>query len=538
MEALVELCDLIAKNPEQFADKLAWICGGCPQPESLLSGSPRVSRSQLNAVLIVARFLSMCPDSTDNRVKSVLFEFLRAIPASFHRSFWPQSYSMEAIASFYADFLGYISASGEVSSDFATEVSEISGEVIMAAINGNDANVNNMGIIKAFLSALSLNFPPILSSDAERLITCLLEQLPPSVPVSPKEQIPLNSSEAPASQTSPFSVSNGGSVYWKSGVDQLGNASYGFNDGSAAIKQQVALFEEETVESMVKQEIAFKLIAHILHVVHIDKKLLEQVRLIAKKQLQSMCVFLKIRKRDWSEQGPLLKARINSKLLLYQAASRMKVKSLPSLDVDGKTSKRLVQGTLSLLLEAAKSCLCSVWRKLRVCEELFGCLLSGIVQIAITRGGQALRLLLIHLKSLVLKLCEQGDTWGSSPGAMYESVLKTCCQIIESGWAKDRAPVDTFILGLCTSIRERNDFDEQVDKDKQTTAAVQLNVIRLLADLNVAICKPEVLDMILPLFIEILEEGDGAIPCILRLRLLDAISRMASLGFEDRKSVV
>lgn len=57
---------------------------------------------------------------------------------------------------------------------------------------------------------------------------------------------------------------------------------------------------------------------------------------------------------------------------------------------------------------------------------------------------------------------QQADTWGNSQGAMFESVLKTCCEIIESGWAKDRAPMDTFIMGLATSIRERNNYEEQV----------------------------------------------------------------------------
>ncbi|GLT58161.1 hypothetical protein SLA2020_310800 [Shorea laevis] len=560
MEALVELCDLIAKNPNQFADKLAWICGSCPQPESLLVGSPRVSRSQLNAVLAVARFLSKCPDSTDNRVKSVVLEFLRAVPLSFRQSFWPQSYGIEAIAAFYVDFLGYVSSCGEMSPDFATEIAGVMGDVIIVGIDNSDANGNDLAITRAFLSALSQNFPPILLSDAEKLITCLLDQLPMSVPVSPREQIPVNS-ETSSSQSSPLSVNfqgnegaspanetsrgsavaNGGSVYWKSGVDQLGNVNLGFNDGGAAMfKQQVALFEEESVESLEKQEVAFKLIAHILHTVHIDQKLLEQLRLIAKKQLQSMSAFLKIKKRDWNDQGSLLKARINAKLSLYQAAARMKIQSIASLDLDGKTSKRLILETLALLIDAAESCLLSVWRKLRVCEELFSCLLSGITQVATTRGGQPLRVLLIRLKPLVLTACAQADTSGSNQGAMYESVLKTCCQIIESGWAKDRAPVDTFILGLSTSIRERNDFDEQVDKGKQAVPAVQLNVIRLLADLNVAICKPEVLDVILPLFIEILEEGDAATPGQLRIRLLDAVSRMASLGFEKsyRETVV
>lgn len=555
----MELCDLIAKNPEQFADKLDWICGGCPPPELLQSGSPRVSRSQLNAVLAVARFLSKCPDSKDNRVKSAVLEFLRVVPASFRRSFWPQSYGIAAIVSFYADFLGYVSVCGRVSSDFATEIAEVAGEVIMAAVIDDGANGNDLGITRAFLSSLSQNFTPVLQSDAERLITCLLDQLPMSVPCSPREQIPVHSATS-SSQSSPLSVNfqgndgaspahetsrgstvtNGGSSSWKSGVDQLGNANFGFNDGVASVKRQVALFEDESVESLEKQEFAFKLITHILCTVHIDKKLLEQVRLFAKEQLQSMCAFLKIRKRDWNEQGPLLKSRINAKLSLYHSAVRMKIQCLASLDLDGKTSKKLVQETLSLLIDAAISCLVSVWRKLRACEELFSGLLSGIVQIVITRGGQHLRILLIHLKTLVLKACEQADTWGDSQGAMYETVLKACCQIIESCWTKDRAPLDTFILGLSTSIRERNDFDEQVDKEKQTVPALQLNVIRLLADLNVAICKPEVLDMILPLFIENLEEGDGASPGPLRIRLLDAISRIASLGFEKsyRETVV
>lgn len=48
---------------------------------------------------------------------------------------------------------------------------------------------------------------------------------------------------------------------------------------------------------------------------------------------------------------------------------------------------------------------------------------------------------------------------------------------------------------------------------------MQLNVVRLLADLNVAVNKSEVVDMILPLFIESLEEGDASTPSLLRLRV-------------------
>ncbi|RVW21374.1 Phosphatidylinositol 4-kinase alpha 1 [Vitis vinifera] len=83
-------------------------------------------------------------------------------------------------------------------------------------------------------------------------------------------------------------------------------------------------------------------------------------------------------------------------------------------------------------------------------------------------------------------------------------------------------------------------YQFQDGKEKQATPVVQLNVIRLLADLNVSINKSEVVDMILPLFIESLEEGDASTPSSLRLRILDAASRMASLGFEKsyRETVV
>ncbi|KAI8028634.1 Phosphatidylinositol 4-kinase alpha 1 [Camellia lanceoleosa] len=210
---------------------------------------------------------------------------------------------------------------------------------------------------------------------------------------------------------------NGYSVAWKSSVDQLVTSigSVGLNDGggnAAGYKQLVVTFEGEPVERLEKQEIAFKLIAHILDKVFIDTKLLDQVMIIAKEQLQSMSAFLKIRKNDWNEQGTVLKARINTKLSVFQAAASS--------------------------------------------------LLSGITQIAITRGGQLLCVLLIRLKPLVLATCAQTDTWGNSQGAMFESVLKTSCEIIEFGWSKDRSPVDSFIMGLATSIRERNDYEEEI----------------------------------------------------------------------------
>ncbi|XP_027354041.1 phosphatidylinositol 4-kinase alpha 1 isoform X3 [Abrus precatorius] len=561
MEALIELCDLIAQNPSQFSDKLSWICDKCPPPEYLSAGSPRVSRSQLNAVLAVSRFLSNCPDSTDLRPKSVVLEFLRAIPHSFTQSFWPHPFSADSVSSFFVDFLRYVSEAAQSSPDFSDEVAEFSGEVVVSAISEPHS-----GIARAFLVALSQNFLPILSSDAGRLVTCLIDQFAVpnvAVPGTPRELLADNSS----SQGSPLSVNqqslanfnsspgneatsngaddastassrgmvNGGNHVWRSNADQLVQ-NLGLNDGSlgaVSSGQQITSFEEESVEFLERQEIAFKLIAHVLEKVSIDAALLEQVRLIGKKQIQSMSVFLKIRKRDWHDQGSLLKARINTKLSVYKAAVNLKIKSLSALDSDSRSVKRLVYETVAILIDAAEACLLSGWRKLRSCEELFNSLLHGVAQIAISRGGQPLRILLIRLKPIP-------DTWSNTQGAMFESVTKASCQIIESCWTKERAPVDTYIMGLATSIRERNDYEEQDNQEKPAVPVVQLNVIRLFAKLSVAVNKSELVDVILPLFIESLEEGDASTPSLLRLRILDAVSRMASLGFEKsyRETVV
>ncbi|XP_043705701.1 phosphatidylinositol 4-kinase alpha 1-like isoform X1 [Telopea speciosissima] len=564
MEALTELCDLISQNPLQFAEKLEWICSRCPPEGSLSVGSHRLTRLHLNAVLAVARFISKCPNHTDNDPRSQVIGFLQSIQASFRQSFWPQSFGVDSISAFYSNFLGYVSKAAELSPDFAAEVADfMGGIVICAATIVND----EAGICRVFLNAVSQNCPPVSPKAAENLISCLLEQLSVAAPTSPREAAfsisetsssqssPLgshhlqpNGSASPGNEASNASASsrgtavNGSTIGWRSSVDLLGG-NLGYNDGgggAAFLRQQIASFEGESVESLEKQEIAFRLLWHIVDKVPFGAVHLEQVMMASKKQLQSSVVFLKIRKRDWTEQGGQLKAKINTKLSVSRAAAQLQVKILVTHNSDGKSSKRLLLEALALLTDVAEACLLSVWRKLRICEELFSCLLNGVAQIAVTRGGQLLRVLFIRLKPLVLTTCAQADTWGNSQGTMLESVTKTSCEIIEFGWSKDRAPVDTFIMGLATSIRERNEYEEQDGKEKQAVPVVQLNVIRLLADLNVSVNKSEMIDLILPLFIETLEEGDASTPSLLRLQLLDAVSRMASLGFEKsyRETVV
>ncbi|KAD4179153.1 hypothetical protein E3N88_27744 [Mikania micrantha] len=492
MEALTELCDLIAQNPSQFSDKIAWICNRCPPSESLLSGSPRISRPQLNAILVTARFISKCVNYSDLRPRSIILEFIQAIPTSFDQSFWPNAFGNTSIASFYSEFLGYVCKATELYSDFESDVARVMGDIVFAAVNDR---FGDLGISKAFLSALSESFPAIIPSDANKLVSSLLD---------------------------------GGNAWTTMGTP------------TGSDRRGVGFFEEELVENLEKQEIAFKLISHILDKSKIDPNLLERVQVITKDQLKSISSFLKIRKRDWTEQGSLLKARINTKLSVYRAAVKLKITGLSSLDSDGKLSKKLLIGTLALLVEAAEVCVYSVWRKLRICEDLFSSLLDGISKIAVTREGHLLRVLFIRFKPLVQTTCAQSDTWASSQGTMFESVLKASCEIIEYGWTKDPHAVDTFIKGLATNIRKHNDYEEEDVKEKQAVPLLQLNVIKLLADLNVQVKKAEIVDIILPLFIESLEEGDASTPGVLRLRLLDAVSCIASLGFEKsyREAVV
>ncbi|KAL2231607.1 UNVERIFIED_CONTAM: Phosphatidylinositol 4-kinase alpha 1 [Sesamum indicum] len=551
MDSLVELCDLVAENPTQFAGKIAWLCSRCPPAELLFVGSPRVTRSQLNAVLAVSRFLSKCATTELETVRSAILAFYRSIPSSFNVNFWPHSFSGDAISSFYKDLMRYITEAAQVSPTFASDVAGFTGDVVMQTIRNGDSSIS-----KIFLSAMCLNFPPILPGDANKLISLLLDGLDVTVPSSPRDAM-LTTPTGASVQSSPLSVNHGSTDLGEApspaafGVDTpfsgdakgSGDSFGGSNDGSGApvgIKKAVLSFEGESVESLQKLETVLQLIRLVLDKADIDLKLLEQVRGIAKGQLQSMLAFLKIRKREFTEQGQLLKVRVNKKLSVCQAAAKLHIKTLASLDTEGKSSKRLLHGALALLIEASEACLFSVWRKLRATEDLFRCLLAGISQAAVARNGQLLRILLIRYKPLVLATCAQADSGPSSQGAMFETVLKTSSEIIEFGWTKDRAPLDTFIMGLTTSIRERNYYEEEDGKEKQETPPLQLNVIYLLAELNVAVNKPEMVDMILPLFIESLEEGDGSNAGSLRLRLLDAVSRMASLGFEKsyREAVV
>lgn len=124
---------------------------------------------------------------------------------------------------------------------------EIAGEAI-----GDDVDMDP-AISRAFLVALSHNgFPSIQQSDGDEMITMLLHQF----------------------STNENASCSGGSF--------------------SVFRQQVDSFEDESVESLEKQEITFKLMAHVLDKVKVDSELYDQLSCIAKRQLQSMSAFLKV----------------------------------------------------------------------------------------------------------------------------------------------------------------------------------------------------------------------------------------------------
>ncbi|XP_066398743.1 phosphatidylinositol 4-kinase alpha 1-like [Miscanthus floridulus] len=103
-------------------------------------------------------------------------------------------------------------------------------------------------------------------------------------------------------------------------------------------------FEEEEVDELERKEVAFRLIVHMLGGKGgLETEQVGKVRNAAARQVQSLTDFLKIRKRDWREQGAQLRARINTKLMCCQAAVVVLARSVSTMDTDSKSSKDMLQ---------------------------------------------------------------------------------------------------------------------------------------------------------------------------------------------------
>ncbi|MFS8012165.1 putative 1-phosphatidylinositol 4-kinase [Helianthus anomalus] len=159
METLTQLCDLISNNPTPNSSKIAWICKRCPQPESLLSGSPRVSRSQLNAVL-------ERPDSYLN--------VLIMMTSALETRFW----------SLFVRFCRRL-----------YRCCGIHGGIVFAAL---DDGSNELGISRAFLAALAESFQQIIPADANKLVTRLLDSYLGSCPSGLSRNVGVDGSSTPS----------------------------------------------------------------------------------------------------------------------------------------------------------------------------------------------------------------------------------------------------------------------------------------------------------------------------------------------------
>ncbi|KAM3393858.1 hypothetical protein P3S68_002859 [Capsicum galapagoense] len=424
--------------------------------------------------------------------------------------------------------------------------------VTSATTTRSDVNNEGLGISKAVLRAMCCSFPPLCPSYANELVSHLVEQHEMLVYMGVSNVVLLGGSSSGCNDGggdaekraigslssvvllggSSSGCNDGGGDAEKRAIGSLSNvvlvggSSSGCQDGGGdAEKRAIGSFKEEPVDSVEKREMTLKLILSVLDKVSVDTNLLESVRFIVGQHLQSMVAFLKIRKCDWLEKGESLKVKINAMLAAYQTTARLQIKVLASLDLNGKSSVRLMHEALHFFIQAAEACLFSMWWKLRACEELFSSLLSGIFHAVVAHDSQMLGFLLKRIKPLVLETCAQEETLGNQ-GALFESVLKTIREIIKFGLDKDLSPIYCFIK----SIIEWTHYEEE--KEKQAAPSLQLNAIRLLADLEVSIKMPEAVDMILPFFIESLEFSDASVPGLLRRQLLDAVARTASLGFK------
>ncbi|KAL3684958.1 hypothetical protein R1sor_002980 [Riccia sorocarpa] len=304
-------------------------------------------------------------------------------------------------------------------------------------------------------------------------------------------------------------------------------------DGTPGFKRHQAGLVIESIYALEKQEIAYRLLARILERGEsgssVNILLIEQIRTNTIRQLKCLLPLLKIRKRDWTTDVLELKAKVNMMFQASQAATVLLIKCINLLDSDGKLLKIALRESLPLLMDAADASILSPWRRSKTCEELFDSLITGVAHIATLHGSQMQRVLL-RFKVLVLTACAQfqANSWGTSLGPSFGSIIKACCTLMEVGWKSDKTAMESFVLALAAHIREK----EKGERASQGAAMMQLNVISFLAEMSISLNKPEVVELILPIFVESLEEGDGARPSLLRLKLLEAVGRLACMGCE------
>eukprot|EP00250_Pteridium_aquilinum_P018106 c23946_g1_i1 orf=664-6876(+) len=601
MDSLTQLVDLLAENPQLVKERLGWIheqgsIKGDDYQHLI------INTSQLQGVLAIARFLSRRQDlQIGSDLLDVVLCFLKAIPLLSKDTSFPEWFTFDASSAFFKEICSYLVKIVESGcADHAT-ISVVVCSVIKNIILQESRALPAAS--RALITALSHVCPRLDSSEIDQVGLCLLQHwILPTLLEAPSSQdvlvngskeeflkkFPVNGGkvvsedsghitsqdrlddlagkmedssleeESPSSTPSSTPIVLKSSSSWKSdGEDHTWLPTVAVNGSMAgrssldklaltcvpineAVVSPLSAFHDEDLYELQKQGVAFRFFASLLNMPgskFVSKeKVLHQLRIAASTQLKAVPLILKQRKSDWPSNGDAM-SKISVKLQVCQAASSVYTKSFLTLKLEGKGLKNMLRETLGFLLDAADACAMSRWRRLRACEDLFGRLLLNVASVASLCASQDLKILLLRLKSLVMATCAQADPWSNRQGLMLQTIVKATCEIIESGWTTDRPAVESFLLSLAANVRDCNELEEN---ERQVMATMQLNVIRFLAESVVLICKPEVAEMISPLFVESLEEGVASAPSRLRLQLLDAVAHIATVGSEKsyRETVV
>ncbi|KAH7425180.1 hypothetical protein KP509_11G043500 [Ceratopteris richardii] len=591
MDFLKEFVDVLAENPQLARDKLVWIQSQCSIRE--VEGSLfTISDSQLQGVLVIARFLSRCEDSqAGNELLDILLKFLNIIPSLSRASAFPEWFTFDAATVFFTEMAGYLVKTVELGSLRKDTISSVLSTLIKSLIS-EESRLQNP-VCRALLTALSRFCPNLEGHDIDQLGMCLLknnmlpisgdfptfqqgsfiddrksssvkslndgakvaDELIAGVPAfesrnyehrKKSEDSSLEyETRSSSSSTAPLDIK----VSSPSKLDEndqicisttLSNGSIASQNGvknstafqvsnEKAITNALSYFDEDLF-NLQKDGIVFYIFASILNMAESkflnEERVLLQLRTAASIQLKTVPLILKQIRRESIINGHSV-SKMNMNLQVCQAASLVYTRSFLKLKSKNRGHKNALRETLGLLIGAANSCVTFSRRRLRACEELFDCLLQNVANISSFCQGQDLTTLFSWLKKLVMATCAQVDPWNSSQ--YLQAIVEATCRIIESGCTAERPTIESFLLSLAGSVRESIDLEE---KEKQDVSAMQLNMIRFSAELVVAIGKPDIAELISPLLVEDLEEGIACTPSRLRLKLLDAVAQIATVGSE------
>ena len=252
MEALNELCDLVAAHPDLLlADKLTWLSSRCA-PTASSSSPQRASRAHLHSLLALARLLPAGAKGGPLPLPPPLLAFLTS-HAFLSPAFWPQSFAPAPFLSKLLPLLAAAPASPVLSS-------ALSGALLAALDVADPASAP---LARAFLSAAAANPPPLLPADAAPVAQRLLLEF-------------AGTDEAPPRAKG-------------KGEDAAGEENGG-------IREVVQRFEAEEIEALEGKEFAFRLILQMLGGeggLEADK--VAKARNAAAWQVRSLTDFLKVR---------------------------------------------------------------------------------------------------------------------------------------------------------------------------------------------------------------------------------------------------